>query len=441
MSKTKTIFLCSNCDAQFSKWQGRCSECGKWGTIKEQITNSREKISLPKEIFSFSEIKDDSEKKRIKTNIKELDRVFGGGIVPGSLILIGGEPGIGKSTLSLQIAGAIKNSLYFSGEESGPQVKMRLKRLKIKNPDLKFSNEIITENIIALIKKLKPKITIIDSIQTIQSLDSENEAGSVSQIRTSTVKLLEIAKKNDSAVIIIGHITKDGQVAGPKTLEHLVDTVAYLEGDEKNDLRILRSKKNRFGAISEIGIFKMTENGLQEINNSVGIFLEKNLLDLPGMAIGSITEGTRTFLIEVQALVNKTVFGYPQRRTFGFNLNRLQILTAVLIKRANINLSNLDINLNIVGGIKSNDPALDLAVCLAIISAYKNKALNKDLIVIGEVGLGGEIRNVNHLEQRINEAKKLGFQKIIIPASAKIKDNNIELIKVNELNELIQKIF
>lgn len=318
---------------------------------------------------------------------------------------------------------------------------MRLKRLKIKNPDLKFSNEIITENIIALIKKLKPKITIIDSIQTIQSLDSENEAGSVSQIRTSTVKLLEIAKKNDSAVIIIGHITKDGQVAGPKTLEHLVDTVAYLEGDEKNDLRILRSKKNRFGAISEIGIFKMTENGLQEINNSVGIFLEKNLLDLPGMAIGSITEGTRTFLIEVQALVNKTVFGYPQRRTFGFNLNRLQILTAVLIKRANINLSNLDINLNIVGGIKSNDPALDLAVCLAIISAYKNKALNKDLIVIGEVGLGGEIRNVNHLEQRINEAKKLGFQKIIIPASAKIKDNNIELIKVNELNELIQKIF
>ncbi|MBT4403024.1 DNA repair protein RadA [Candidatus Falkowbacteria bacterium] len=440
------VYTCSKCNAQTPKWQGRCGECGNWGTLdKETIDKAKkikEKIDVkPGEVIDFSDIKEEAEK-RVKTNIQEFDRVLGGGIVPGSLVLIGGEPGIGKSTLVLQTAGAIDNTLYVSGEESAGQIKIRLNRLNIKGDNIKFSSETEIEKICATAKNLKPNLVIVDSIQTISSLEIVSETGSVSQIKAVTVKLLGLAKKTNIPIFIIGHITKDGSVAGPKTLEHLVDTVAYLEGDEKNDLRILRAKKNRFGATSEIGIFEMKNNGLEEVKNPAGIFLETEAINTPGMAVGSILEGTRTFLVEVQALANKTFFNYPERRAFGFNLNRLQILSAVLMRRANINLTNIDLNINIVGGIKATEPALDLAVCMSIVSAYKNKPLSNDLAIIGEVGLGGEIRKVNKLDQRILEAKKLGFKNILLPNFTPQKNlAGVNLIKIRTLSEAIEKIF
>ncbi len=444
MAKFQTIYTCSNCDAQTLKWQGKCTECGKWGTL-EQTTNTteakKEINANPGKIISFDKIKSE-DVKRIKTKIKEFDMVLGGGIVPGSLTLIGGEPGVGKSTLVMQISGSINNSLYVSGEESAGQVKMRLNRLGIMGNKIKFSSDTEVEKICAIIEKIKPNLAIIDSIQTISSMEINNETGSIAQIRAVTVKLLEVAKKSNVPIFIIGHITKDGQVAGPKTLEHLVDTVAYLEGEEKNDFRILRAKKNRFGATSEIGVFEMKNSGLHEINNPSGIFLEEKERGIPGTAISSILEGTRTFLIEVQALSNKTTFGYPQRRAFGFDLNRLQILSAVLTRRANINLVNQDINLNIVGGMKIKEPALDLAVCLAVVSAYKNKPLPNNLVAVGEIGLGGEIRKINKLDQRIKEAKALGFDNVIVPSLINNKKiSGINLISVKTLKEAIEKIF
>ena len=443
--KIQTIYSCSNCGAQSQKWQGRCIECGQWGTLQEKTFNKKNQAQEAKieagKIINFSEIKS-GELARVKTGIEEFDRVLGGGIVPGSAVLIGGEPGIGKSTLLLQIAAVINNTLYVSGEESAQQIKMRLDRLEIKNSEMKFSSETEVEKICAAIKKVKPNLAIIDSIQTISSMELETEAGSINQIRAATVKLLHTAKKFNIPIFIIGHITKDGQVAGPKTLEHLVDTVAYLEGEEKNNFRILRAKKNRFGATSELGVFAMSPKGLQEVKNPAGAFLSDSGQGAPGTAISSILEGTRTFLIETQALASKTIFGYPQRRAFGFDTNRLQILATVLIRRANINLINQDINLNIVGGIKITEPALDLAVCLSIVSAFKNIALPNDTIIIGEVGLGGEIRKVNRLEQRIKEAEKLGFKNALIPFnSLQKKYSSINLMPVKNISEAIEKIF
>lgn len=406
---------------------------------KEQTKKNQIKVSSG-EIVDLKKIKSE-DVKRIKTGIREFDRVLGGGIVPGSLTLIGGEPGIGKSTLVLQITALIQGSFYVSGEESAEQVKMRLDRLKINGDEIKFSSDTQVEKICAAIEEIKPPLVVIDSIQTISSMEIETETGSVAQIRAVTVKLLEAAKRNNIPIFIIGHITKDGAVAGPKTLEHLVDTVAYMEGEESQDFRILRTKKNRFGATSEIGVFEMKENGLIEVNNPSGIFLEENSLKSAGTAISSVMEGTRSFLIEVQALVNKTVFGYPQRRASGFDLNRLQILTAVLTRRAGVNLMNQDINLNIVGGIKTKEPSADLAVCLAIVSAYKNKPLPKKMVIIGEVGLGGEIRKVNKIDQRIKEAAALGFTEILVPHSPAKKISGANLIEAATLSEAIKKIF
>ncbi len=444
MPKQQTIYICSKCNAQAPKWQGRCPECGGWGTLQEESKTKEDKSKTTgkiSELTSLNKIEGKSIQ-RIKTNIQEFDRVLGGGIVPGSLTLIGGEPGIGKSTLVLQISGLVKNTLYVSGEESAQQIKLRLDRLKISGDDILFSADIEVENISRTIEEVRPGLVIVDSIQTIRSQEIESETGSISQIRATTVKLLEVAKKNNVPVFIIGHITKDGQVAGPKTLEHLVDTVTYLEGDEAQDFRILKTKKNRFGPTSEIGVFEMEPQGLKEIKNPSGIFLDSGDKTNPGTTISSIIEGTRSFLIEVQALVSKTIFGYPQRRAFGFDTNRLQILSAVLTKRAGINLINQDINLNIVGGIKISEPAVDLAVCLAIVSAYKNKPLLKNLIAIGEIGLGGEIRKVNKIDQRIKEAKTLGFNKIITPSfSLKEKINGIEIVQVKTLKEAIEKVF
>lgn len=444
--KTETIYVCSKCEAQFLKWVGRCDECGTWGSV-EKVQSSKLKVqSLNSEmpigkVVDFGKI-EGKEMNKIKIGIEEFDRVLGGGIVPGSLILLGGEPGIGKSTLVLQIVDKIKNCvLYVSGEESAEQIKLRMDRLGIESKALQFLGETDIEIICATIKKHKPQITIIDSIQTMYFSELPSEAGSINQVRVCTVKLLEVAKKNNISIIIVGHVTKEGVVAGPKTLEHLVDTVLYLEGDQFHYFRLLRTAKNRFGSTNEVGVFEMKEKGLMEVKNPSKEFLSQRTKEETGSIVTATMEGSRAFLIEVQALVSRTVFGYPQRRASGFDLNRLQLLATVLTRRCKLNLGNQDIYLNIAGGIKVEEPAIDLAVCLAIISAFKNKPIDSSLVAFGEVGLGGEIRNVGQIDKRIIEAKKLGFKKIIIPqTNVEFSDQEIEIVQVKNLNEAIRTV-
>ncbi|MFH1286419.1 MAG: DNA repair protein RadA [Candidatus Magasanikbacteria bacterium] len=440
-----TLFFCSKCDAQFQKWTGRCLECGAWGTLEQKAKEkfrktNREEIPHDFQTKKISEIASDSTT-RVQTNLSELDRVLGGGIVPGSLILLGGEPGIGKSTLSLQLASIVNNTLYISGEESIGQIKLRADRLHITAPSLDLGNETNIETICAAIKKQKPTLAVIDSMQTMWSADVSGEPGNVTQIRACTTKLLETAKTNHIAICLIGHVTKDGSVAGPKTLEHLVDTVLYLEGDRYHSYRILRAVKNRFGSTDEVGIFEMTGTGLREVLNPSAGFLEERGENTPGSVITCLLEGTRSLLVEVQALVNKTSFGYPVRKASGFDLNRLHVLVAVLQKRAGLNLSQYDIHLNVVGGMKANEPAADLAVCLAIASSFKNKALGKDLAVFGEVGLGGEVRTVHQTEKRIKECQNLGMKRIILGKNQKTDFKNLQsrLIQVKNIEELIKQ--
>jgi DNA repair protein RadA/Sms len=458
LNKTEIIYFCSKCEAQFLKWTGRCNECGTWGSI--EIQNAKQKVQRDKSKIQISEVIDFSkieskEITRIKTGIEEFDRVLGGGIVPGSLILLGGEPGIGKSTLVLQIVEKCQLSnvnrqllnvncqmFYVSGEESAEQIKLRMDRLKIESKTLQFLGETDIEIICATLEKHKPQITIIDSIQTMCFSELPSEAGSINQVRVCTVKLLEVAKKNNISIFIVGHVTKEGVVAGPKTLEHLVDTVLYLEGDQFHYFRILRTAKNRFGSTNEVGVFEMKEKGLMEVKNPSKEFLSQRTTKETGSIVTATMEGSRAFLIEVQALVSRTIFGYPQRRASGFDLNRLQLLATVLTRRCKLTLGNQDIYLNIAGGIKVEEPAIDLAVCLAIVSAFKNKSINSNLVAFGEVGLGGEIRNVGQIDKRIIEAKKLGFQKIIIPqTNIKFTEYETEIIQVKNLNEAIEITF
>lgn len=444
MPNISKIFYCSKCDAQFSKWSGRCLECGEWGTIKEDILDKKKADlkNLDKQgeakILNLENIAK-VDIKRIKTGMGEVDRVLGGGIVPGSLILLGGEPGVGKSTIVAQIADMISNEniIYASGEESASQVKSRFDRLKKGSGKIGFISETNIDKIILAIKKEKPKAVIVDSIQTVYTSLNPSEAGSVSQIRASAVRLLETAKGLDIAIIIIGHITKDGQIAGPKTLEHIVDTVIYLESDIANDFKILRATKNRFGSVNEIGIFEMTGEGFKELKNPGSVFIDSGVSNISGSVISSVIEGTRPFLIEIQALVSKTVFGYPQRKSSGFDLNRLQVLTAVLMKRARLNLGNQDVILNVVGGLKINDPVLDLAVCASIISSLLNLPFSRETIILGEVGLGGEIRKTKKISERIKEAESLGFKDAIIP-DMPVKNTKINLRRIKKLDELIK---
>lgn len=445
-AQIKTIFSCSNCDAQYPKWQGRCLECGQWGTIQEIAEDKKSPAAnIPfdnKKLVDFNNLS--SEKfERLETHLREIDQVFGGGIVQGSLTLIGGEPGIGKSTLVLQIFKQLeeKNSalglLYISGEESAEQINLRLQRIDYKPKKLQFLSETNVSQICSAIQHLKPALAIIDSIQTVYTDQIESEAGSVSQIRGATVKLLEVAKSTGTAVIITGHVTKDGSLAGPKTLEHLVDVVLYLEGDKLHGFRLLRSFKNRFGSTNEIGLLEMSEKGLLEVSDPTKIFLQTNDTAIAGSVISCFLEGNRAFLIEVQALVTPTVFGYPQRKAAGYDLNRLQIICAILFKRAGLNLTNQDIHLNIAGGIKVTEPAIDLAVALAIISALKNQPLAKDTVVLGELGLGGEVRPTLHLEKRLAEAEKLGFKNAIIPEAKITKQFNLKLQKIKNIKEIL----
>lgn len=446
MKETK-LFDCSNCGAQYQKWVGRCLECSKWGTIVEQKNTENAKTQKGHEDKKFAAAKPVklsdislSSVPRIQTTSPELNRVLGGGLVPGSFLLLGGEPGIGKSTLSIQIASMIQNCLYVSGEESVEQIKLRADRLKLKTDTLHLLNETHVETILATIAEVKSPLVIIDSIQTIYSSEVEGEAGNVSQLRACASKLLEIAKSTNTAIILIGHVTKDGSVAGPRTLEHLVDTVLYLEGDRYHNIRILRTVKNRFGSTDEVGMFEMNENGMIDIENPSAMLLSERGENMPGSVVTCLTEGTRSILVEIQALITKTSFGYPVRKASGFDLNRLHVLIAVLQRRAGLNLAQYDVHVNIVGGVVADEPAADLAVCLAIASAYKDKALGNDLAVWGEVGLGGEIRSVRFLEKRIKECEGLGMKRVLttLGPKGKVESKKLKIINVKNIDELIK---
>jgi len=422
---------------------GKCEACGEWNTLAESQKSKVKSHNFEGRALkpqSFDEIQGQNFK-RIKTNISEFDRVLGGGIVPGSVILLGGEPGIGKSTLVLQIAERVSNIvLYVSGEESAEQVKMRADRLNIKTRNLKFLSEINIDNIIATIQNIKPNLVILDSIQTVFSEELEGPSGSISKVKGATTKLISCAKENQIPVILIGHVTKEGQVAGPKTLEHLVDTVLYLEGDRFHNFRILRSSKNRFGPTSELGVFEMKNEGFLEVKNPSSLFLEERKNEVPGSCVTATLEGSRSFLIEIQALTSQTFFGYPRRTASGFDFNRLQLLIAVLSKRARLKLDNQDIYINVAGGIKIKEPAADLACILAIASAYLAKEINPELVAVGEVGLSGEIRSCSQLEKRIKEAESLGFKKVLIPnTKTNIKSSKCEIIKIRTVQEAIGK--
>lgn len=438
------MFKCPKCDAQYLKWQGKCSECGNWGLVEEdiEIIKTKDKNKNDGKLSSVFNLNDVviNENERIKTGVGEIDLVFGGGIVKGSLTLLAGQPGIGKSTLVMQIAALFKKQkeddfvLYISGEETKEQVKNRLNRIAKNNLNIQFSNDVMIENIITTIEKINPSLVIIDSIQTMFSKDLENSVGSINQIKACTVKLLDIAKKLNIPIIIIGHITKEGNIGGPKALEHIVDVVLYFEIQKYKNFRILRSIKNRFGNTNEVGIFEMRENGLNEVLNPSEVFIENKIID-KGNVITCTQEGTRPFLIEVQALVSKTAFGYPKRAVSGFSLNRLEMLIAVLTKKVGLELFNYDIYINIVGGINPKDTGLDSAVALSIISAYLNKEVDKNVCIFGEIGLSGEIRSVGRDEARVKEAKKMGLNKIIAPKTK----NNIEgVINIESVKDLIK---
>lgn len=425
------IYICTNCDAQFPKWSGRCLECGKWGTL--EIANKSKK---PKEnevsagkVIDFEKVKINKNLYQ-STGLKEIDRVLGQGIVKGSLILLGGDPGIGKSTLALQMANSFKGkALYISAEESAEQVKLRLERLKKGGTTLGLSVQFLAEEEVEVINKTivkeKPDLVVIDSIQTVFSEEVAGELGGVNQIRAATVKFLETAKEHQVPIVLIGHVTKEGALAGPRSLEHLVDVVLYLEGDGQEQYRLLRGVKNRFGSCREVGVFDMQEQGLVEVSDPTKIFLSQRS-DYPGSCLTAVLEGTRVFLVEIQALVSKTVFGYPVRKTSGYDANRLQMLLAVLTKRLKLPLGSQDVHINVVGGLKIKEPAADLAVCLSIISAFSDKALPQDLVALGEVGLGGEIRGVARASERIKQIKSLGYQQVLTASQAK---NLSEVIK------------
>lgn len=451
MSKTKTSFFCQNCGTQHAKWVGKCSACGEWNTIVEEViqkeekrnwkhTSTAKKVSKP---VNINEI-DTQEEDRINTHNKELNRVLGSGLVKGSMTLLGGEPGIGKSTLLLQVALSIpKNILYVSGEESQAQIKMRAERLNAQNPNCHILTETKTQNIFASIEELQPDVVVIDSIQTLHTDYIDASPGSISQIRETTAELIKFAKETATPVILIGHITKEGTIAGPKILEHMVDVVLQFEGDRNHTYRILRAQKNRFGSTAELGIYEMQNTGLREVENPSEILISEKDESLSGTAIGATLEGMRPLMIEVQALVSSAVYGTPQRSATGYNIKRLHMILAVLEKRAGFRLGAKDVFLNIAGGISVDDPAIDLAVVAAILSSNEDVAIPQDYCFAAEVGLAGEIRPVNRVEQRILEAEKLGFSTIIVSKFNKIAKKNyaINVVPVSKIEEVFTKLF
>jgi len=447
MAKPSTVFVCSNCGNESSKWFGRCPACNEWNTCYEEKINLKSSGKSASKKTATTVKLDDVKKQdivRTKTGFDELDRVLGGGLVKGSLTLLGGEPGIGKSTLILQICDKIKGEgqvLYVSGEESAQQIKIRADRLGIKNNDIVFLGETDIDVIEDAILKTNPKLVIIDSIQTMYSDEITSGPGSVSQVREITAKIMKMCKQEEITTIIIGHVTKDGNIAGPRVLEHMVDTVLYLEGERYFAYRILRGVKNRFGSTNEIGMFEMNDIGMCEIDNPSSVLLSEKNENVAGSIVVASIEGTRPILVELQALTATSVFGMPRRTANGIDYNRLTLLIAVLEKRTGLPLGNQDVYLNIVGGIKINEPALDLGIILAVSSSFKNIPIPNDVIAIGEVGLTGEVRSVNQIEKRIKEAEKLGFKKCIIPESNKklLKDTyKLDIIGVQNISEAMR---
>ena len=447
--KNSTIFVCSECGYESSKWLGKCPACNNWNTFYEEKaipTSKSSGVSKDKskiEVVKLNEVKQ-TETVRIKTGLEELDRVLGGGFVSGSLTLLGGEPGIGKSTLILQICNTIKidgKILYISGEESADQIKLRADRLKINKDNLLFLSETDIDNVEYALEKYEPKFVIIDSIQTMYSSEITSAPGSVSQVREITARIMKMCKMANITTIIIGHVTKDGNIAGPRVLEHMVDTVLYIEGERYFSYRVLRGVKNRFGSTNELGMFEMENEGMVEIKNPSSILISEREGNPAGSIIVVSIEGTRPILLELQALTVPSVFGIPRRNAIGIDYNRLTLLMAVIEKRAGYNLGSQDAYLNIVGGIRVNEPALDLGIVLATVSSFKNKSIGNDVVAIGEVGLTGEVRSVNMIERRIKEAEKMGYKTIIIPQSNKkvLKDIfDLDIIGVADINQALK---
>ncbi len=442
MPRAKTLFQCQSCGHTSPKWLGKCPDCGEWNsyTEEQQVTKlKRQKSAEPVALPDITASKDS----RFSTGITELDRTLGGGVVLGSVVLIGGDPGIGKSTLTLQsLEGLTKlgKVLYVSGEESPEQIKMRAERLNIASADIIILPETSLESIITIAQKINPRLIVIDSIQTIFSLELPSAPGSVGQIRDCATKLMFYAKKHGTPLFIIGHVTKEGAIAGPKVLEHIVDTVLYFEGDKGNPFRILRTVKNRFGSTNEIGVFEMMESGLKEVSNPSQLFLSERPLNVPGSVVTVSIEGTRPLLVEIQALVTASSFGVPRRTAIGVDLNRVNLLVAVLDKRLGMQLGGMDIYVNVVGGLKINEPAVDMAVMAAITSSFRNQAIEAGIYTFGEVGLSGELRAISQAEVRINEAAKLGFTRGIVPVSNSSNKENrdIEIIGAKNVEDAVQ---
>jgi len=451
MSKTKTTFFCQNCGTQYAKWVGKCSACNEWNTIVEEVLQKEEKrnwkqtseIKRVSKALPITEIAI-NEEDRIDTKNNELNRVLGGGLVKGSMTLLGGEPGIGKSTLLLQVAlGIDKKVLYVSGEESQSQIKMRAERLSESHSKCLILTETKTQHIFKSIEEVAPDVVVIDSIQTLHTETIDASPGSISQIRETTAELIKFAKETATPVVLIGHITKEGTIAGPKILEHMVDVVLQFEGDRNHTYRILRSQKNRFGSTAELGIYEMQNTGLREVENPSEILISEKDESLSGTAIGATLEGMRPLMIEAQALVSTAVYGTPQRSVTGYNIKRLHMILAVLEKRAGFRLGAKDVFLNIAGGITVDDPAIDLAVVVAVLSSNEDVAVPQNYCFAAEVGLAGEIRPVNRIDQRILEAEKLGFSTIIVSKFNKIAKSNfkIKVLLVSKIEEVFQQLF
>ena len=449
MAKVKKAFFCTNCGHQHAQWQGQCSSCKAWNTLQEEV------LEKPKNTATWQDSSNAQKAKpvriqdvaidtvaRMSSGDVELDRVLGGGIVPGSMMLVGGEPGIGKSTLLLQVALAIKGKVvYVSGEESEQQIKLRSSRVTEESSECFLLTETNTQSLLHHLGTLKPALVVIDSIQTLHSSMLDSTAGSVPQIRACTAELIQFAKNTQTPVFLVGHITKDGAIAGPKVLEHMVDTVLHFEGDRNHVYRILRAHKNRFGTTAELGIYTMAQEGLMAVSNPSALLISNESAGLSGHAIGATVEGIRPMLIEVQALVSSAVYGTPQRSSTGFDNKRLNMLLAVLEKRAGFQLGAKDVFLNLAGGIRLDDPGLDLAVMVAILSSSLDVAIPKGYTFAAEVGLSGELRNVPKMEQRMQEAAKLGFERMVVAQAVKTVPKGLEVIRLATIQELVGHLF
>ena len=450
MAKIKTVFFCTNCGNETPKWQGRCPACGAWNTLEEQIEkpsaigkNKSAPVDTSRRPQKLSQLDSDNEI-RFSTGMGELDRVLGSGAVVGSLVLVGGAPGIGKSTLLLQICSCLctgRRVLYVSGEESESQLKMRAVRLGVSSDELYVLSEIRLSDILGAVDEVNPDILIVDSIQTLYNEENESSPGSVSQVKDCTMSMMQLSKSQGITVFLVGHINKDGAIAGPKVLEHMVDCVLYFEGDPNTSYRLLRSAKNRFGSTNEVGVFEMVDTGLIEVPNPSQMLLEGRPEGASGTCVACVMEGTRPILAEVQALVSKTSFNVPRRTADGFDFNRAALLLAVAEKRANMRLSTYDAYINVIGGLRLDEPGADLPVVLALASSYRDNTIADDLVAIGEVGLTGEIRSVSHMNQRLQEVARLGFKKCVIPRGGAEKleiPAGLTVYRVRNIREAIE---